>query len=144
MASPQRARPAADVLTAPFWEAARRHELVVQRCGACGAWQHPPGTRCHRCGATDRLGFEPVGGEARIVSWTRVHQGLVAGFEDVVPYVNVVVELVEQPGLYMVTDLPGDRPGLDAGLRTGAPMHATFEDVGDGVVLPQFRFPGDA
>ena len=142
MASPQRARPAADELTGPFWAAARRRELVVQRCGDCGAWQHPPGTRCYRCGDTAHLAFERVSGDARIVSWTRVLQGLVGGFEAAVPYVNVVVELVEQPGLYMVTDLPGDDPGLAGGLKVGAPMRVDFEDVAPEVTLPQFRFPG--
>ena len=29
--------PAPDELTRPYWEAAREHRLVVQRCAGCGA-----------------------------------------------------------------------------------------------------------
>ena len=61
-----------------------------------------------------------------------------------VPYVNVVVELVEQPGLYLLTDLPGDDPALPAALRVGAPMRASFQRIGDAYTLPQFRPTGDA
>lgn len=144
MAEPQRPRPAADALTAPFWDAAARGVLVIQRCGACRAWQHPPGARCHRCGDSRRLEWTPASGEARTVAWTTTHQGLVAGFEAAVPYVNVVVELVEQPGLYLLTDLPGDDPALPAALRVGAPMRASFQRIGDAYTLPQFRPTGDA
>lgn len=143
-ARPQRPRPAADALTAPFWDAARAHRLVVQRCGACGTWQHPPQTRCHRCGASDRLAWTPVSGDARVVTWTRVKQGLVAGFDDVLPYVVLVVELAEQPGLFLLSDLPESDPCLSDCLRVGAPMRVRFEDVGGTWVLPQFRPAGDA
>ena len=143
MASPRRPRPAADPLTKPFWDSAHRHVLAVQRCGACAVYQHPPQLRCHHCGSTSRLGYEPVSGSARVVSWTRVCQGLVAGFEDVGPYVNVVVELVEQPGLFMVTDHPGADPAFFDRLRTGAPMQVRFEEVEPGLTLPQFRFEKD-
>lgn len=139
MAQPQRPRPAADALTAPFWDAAARGELAIQRCGACGTWQHPPGARCHHCGESRRLAWAPASGEARTVTWTTTHQGLVAGFEGAVPYVNVVVELVEQPGLYLLTDLRGDDPALAAALRVGAPMRVTFQRIGDAFTLPQFR-----
>lgn len=142
MAEPQRPRPAADALTAPFWDAARAHRLVIQRCGACGTWQHPPQTRCHHCGASDRLAWTPVSGEARVVSWTRVKQGLVAGFDDALPYVVMVVELVEQPGLFLLSDLPESDPRLADCLRVGAPMAVAFDDIGGRYVLPQFRPAG--
>jgi len=145
MPEPHRPRPAADALTAPFWDAAARGELVIQRCGGCGIWQHPPGARCHGCGESRRLAWTPVSGDARTVSWITTRQALVAGFEAAVPYVNVVVELVEQPGLFLLSDLPGDDPALAGALRIGAPMHVTFQRIGDAFSLPQFRPPpGDA
>lgn len=143
MASLRRARPEADALTKPFWEHAQRHVLAVQRCGACAVYQHPPQPQCHQCGSTARLDYQPVSGAARVVTWTRVCQGVVAGFEGVVPYVNVIVELVEQPGLYMVTDYLGPAAAFVDRLRAGAPMQVTFEDVESGLTLPQFRFARD-
>ena len=77
------------------------------------------------------------------MTWTRVCQGAAAGFEDVLPYFNVVVELVEQAGIYMVTDYPETDAAFVDRLRAGAPMLVVFEPVEPGFTLPQFRFPGD-
>ena len=41
--------PAADDLTAPWWDATRDHRLTVQRCGTCEAVQHPPRAVCLAC-----------------------------------------------------------------------------------------------
>lgn len=143
MPSVRRARPAADALTKPFWESAQRHVLAVQRCGTCATYQHPPQPQCQRCRSTAELGYQPVSGSAKVVTWTRVCQGVVAGFESAVPYFNVVVELVEQPGLYMVTDFLGTDAAFVDRLRVGAPMQVTFEEIDPGLTLPQFRFAKD-
>jgi Rubredoxin-like zinc ribbon domain (DUF35_N) len=45
--------------TKPFWDAAKRGELSLQRCQACKHFQHPPYATCVRCMAID-LAFEPV------------------------------------------------------------------------------------
>lgn len=142
MTDPIRARPAADELTGPFWAFARQGILAVQRCAQCSSWQHPPATRCQRCNAIGGLSFEPVSGEARLVSWTRVHQGLVGGFEQYVPYWNIVVELVEQAGLYMVSDVPPDEGGLANPLKSGARATVHFQRIDDALTLPQFRLTG--
>ena len=36
--------------SAEWWEALRRHELVIQRCDDCGAWRWPPRAICGECG----------------------------------------------------------------------------------------------
>lgn len=138
MPDPQRPRPAADGLTRPFWEAARRGQLVVQRCESCATWQHPPSTGCHRCGG-GLLAFQAVSGAARLFSWSILHQGLAPGFDACVPYLNLLVELVEQPGLLMLSDQRFD-PAVDAALKIGAPMQVWFEAVDADFTLPQFRF----
>jgi uncharacterized OB-fold protein len=89
---------------------------------------------CGHCLATD-VSFEPVSVRAHLWSYTVTHHRIVKGFEDIVPYVCLVVELVEQPGLFMASDLPGEMQGL----RLGMPMCVTFELVDANVVLPQFR-----
>jgi len=97
--------PVADELSQPIWDAAREHRLVVQRCAECGYYNHPPRPACDRCSA-ERLEFAPVSGRGTIFTFTVMHQPSVAGFEDEVPYVNIVVELEEQPMLFMVANLP--------------------------------------
>jgi uncharacterized OB-fold protein len=55
--------------TQPFWEAARRGSLELQRCQSCGSFQHPPYATCVRCVSVD-LKFEPVRGAGSIYAYT--------------------------------------------------------------------------
>ncbi|MGH7841975.1 MAG: Zn-ribbon domain-containing OB-fold protein [Candidatus Binataceae bacterium] len=131
--------PIADELSAPFWAAARDGRLVIQRC-ACGYYNHPPRLVCDAC-LSQELKFVPVSGRGKIYSFTIMHQGDVAGFEDEAPYVTIVVELDEQPLLLMVANLPvAERDRV----RIGAPAEVWFEDRGGGIVLPQFGLVGAA
>ena len=55
--------------TKPFWDAAKQGVLALQRCQACGHFQHPPYATCVSCMAID-LAFEPVSGKG---SHLRLH-----------------------------------------------------------------------
>src|SRR5208337_1493634 len=55
----------------PFWEAARRHELTLQRCGACRAFIYYPRDRCSKC-FSDQLAWERVSGRGKVYSFTVV------------------------------------------------------------------------
>ncbi len=127
--------PMVDDLSAPFWEAARQRRLVVQRCRDCGEFNHPPRPACDAC-QSQQLRFEPVGGTGTIYSFTVMHQPNVAGFEDRVPYVTVLVELDEQPRLFMVACAPAS--DLDR-IAIGRRVEVCFEQVTPEIVLPQFR-----
>ena len=127
--------PAPDELSKPFWDAPREHRLCVQRCAECGYYNHPPRPFCDAC-LSRRLAFEPVSGRGKIYTFTVMHQRDVAGFENEVPFINIVVELEEQPMLLMVSNLPiaeRDRVRIDA------PVEVSFEDRGGGSIIPQFR-----
>lgn len=127
--------PGPDDISRPFWEAARERRLCVQRCAECGCYNHPPRPFCDAC-LSQRLAFEPVSGRGRIYTFTVMHQRDVAGFESEAPFINIVVELDEQPMLLMVADLAlGERERV----RIGAPVEVCFEDRGGGIVVPQFR-----
>lgn len=127
--------PAPDDLSGPFWDAARAHRLAVQRCAACGYYNHPPRNFCDACLGRE-LAFTPLSGRGAIYTFTVMHQRDVAGFEADAPFINIVVELAEQPLLLMVANLPiGERDRV----RVGAPVEVWFEERGDGVVVPQFR-----
>lgn len=126
--------PVADELTRPFWEAAREQRLIVQKCGACGYYNHPPRSFCDAC-LSQQLTFAPVSGRGTIYTFTVMHQRDVAGFEEEAPFINIVVELAEQPRLLMVSNMAvAERERV----RIGAPVEVRFEDRGDGVLIPQF------
>jgi uncharacterized OB-fold protein len=127
--------PVPDELTRPFWDAAKERRFVIQRCRSCGYYNHPPRRFCDACLSQD-LRFEPVSGRGTVYTFTVMHQRDVAGFEEEAPFINIVVELAEQPQLMMVSNLPiADR----AKVSIGAAVLVDFEDRGEGVVVPQFR-----
>src|SRR5260370_364556 len=69
-------------------------------------------------------------------TFTVMHQRNVPGFEDESPYINIIVELAEQPMLLMASTLPhSERPRV----RIGALVEVYFEEREGGVVIPQFR-----
>jgi uncharacterized OB-fold protein len=127
--------PIPDDLTRPFWDAAKERRLAVQRCAACGYYNHPPRNVCDAC-LSQELHFTRVSGLGRIHTFTVMHQRDVPGFESEAPFINIVVELQEQPMLLMVSNLPIGERGR---VRIGAPVMVDFEDRGNGLVVPQFR-----
>lgn len=125
--------PEPDDASAPFWEAAAHHHLVIQRCARCGAFRHPPRPMCPRCTAFDH-DWMPASGRGRVWSWVVAHAPVLPAFAEKTPYNVVVVELPE--GVRMIgtlVDTPND------GIREGMEVEVVFEDVEDGVSLPQWR-----
>jgi uncharacterized OB-fold protein len=127
--------PVADELSKSFWNGARERKLVIQRCADCNYYNHPPRPVCDAC-LSQRLEFPTVSGQGTVFSFTVMHQRDVAGFEDEAPFINIVVELAEQPLLLMVANVPaGERDRV----RVGAPVEVYFEERGADLVIPQFR-----
>ena len=116
----------------PFFDAAKRHELVVQRCRGCGAHRFPAREICSTCLSRDAE-WVKVSGEGEIFSYNVMHQVYHPGFADEVPYAVVVVKL--QEGAKMNSNLKGIAP--DA-IKIGMPVRVVFEDVSDEVTLPKF------
>lgn len=134
-APPPRPAPVPDDLTRPFWEAARAGRLAVQRCQDCGRWAHPPTPFCHGCGSTSQA-FEPVSGRARALSTTATWSGARHPyFAARQPYLVAVVELVEQPGLLLYTNLPGSAP------ETPPPAGTEVEVTVGADGIPEFTVP---
>lgn len=136
--------PPDDPLTSFFWEAARRHELYIQRCQACGTYIHMPRPICRNCQSFDLAG-EQVSGRATLYSWTQTFKAFHPYFVDRVPYVVATVTLVEQPGLQLMSNLVGiDQDRLDDEARMGMDVEVDFTDLGDGYVVPVFKPVGVA
>jgi hypothetical protein len=116
---------------APFWEAARRHELVVQRCSGCGTLRFPARELCSTC-LSRQAAWTRVSGRGVVFSFAVMHQAYHPAFE--VPYAVVVVQLDE--GVRMLTNLLAVGPG---DVAIGMPVEVVFEDVTGEVTLPKFR-----
>lgn len=127
--------PLPDEVTAPFWAACRRGQLVVQRCVDCGRRRFPPREMCPHCHsfASD---WPAVSGRGRIYSRVVVHGPVLPSLAARVPYAVVLVELDEEAGLRMVGNVLGASPEA---LRIGAPVEVVFEVLTPEISLPQWR-----
>ena len=116
-------RPLSPALTRPFWEAAKRHELLMPRCTMCDHVFFYPRSECPRC-LSANLEWVKVSGRARLHSFTIVQQPANTAFRDDVPYVYAVVQLDEGPRL--VSNIV--QCDIDT-LRVDMPLEAVFDDV---------------
>lgn len=115
-----------------FWTSGRDGLLRMLRCGACGYWIHPPGPVCPRC-LGDDVAPRPLSGRATVATYTVNHQRWTPDVE--VPYVVAIVELAEQEGLRLTTEVvgcPAEAVEIDM------EVEVTFEQHDD-VWLPLFR-----
>jgi uncharacterized OB-fold protein len=120
--------------TRPFWEAARRHELQLRCCRACGRHHFYPRAACPHC-LSGELEWQRASGRGTLHTFTVVHRGQ-RDFPLGAPYVIAIVELAEGPRL--MTNLVGVAADPKA-IRIGMPVEVTFEDVSPDVALPRFR-----
>ena len=116
----------------PFFDAAKRHELVVQRCRQCGTHRFPAREICSNC-LSREVEWSKVSGEGEVFSYNVMHQVYHPGFADEVPYAVVVVKLKE--GAKMNSNLVGMKPH---DIKIGMPVKVVFEDVTEEVTLPKF------
>lgn len=118
---------------APFFEGARRGQLLVQRCDDCGTLRFPASELCSNCLST-HASWTGVSGRGEVYSFNVMHQVYHPGFAPQVPYAVVVVKLEE--GTKLVSNLVGVKPHE---IKCGMPVEVIFEKVSDQVTLPKFR-----
>jgi uncharacterized OB-fold protein/acyl dehydratase len=129
-ARPPRPRPAITPDNAFWFEGARRHQLLIQRCTSCGTLRHPPLPACGTCGS---LGWESVvsSGRGTVYSYVVVHYPQVPSFEYPLPI--GLIELEE--GTRVVANLGGVE--LDD-IEIGMAVRAEFVDHDEELSLPVF------
>jgi uncharacterized OB-fold protein len=127
--------PQPDHLTAPYWDAARRHELHIQHCRACGAYQHPPEATCRGCQGGE-FEWVKLSGRGKVYTFVIDHRLMVPGFNE--PYVVAQVTPAETDD--NMVRLTANIRGCDIHeVYVGMPVEVFFEDVTEDVTLPQFR-----
>ena len=127
--------PVANEMTRAYWEGAKRHELLIMRCQKCRFWIHPPMLDCPKCQSPE-VKPERASGKGTVYSFSIMHNAGNPGFEGELPYAVAIVELIEQKGLFTVSNIL-DCPAKD--VRIGMAVEVVFQDVTPEVTLPQFR-----
>jgi hypothetical protein len=124
--------PAVDQWSKPFWDAAKDHKLMVQRCDVSGRTWFPPGpvSPVTRDG---KWSWVELSGRGRIASWVVFHQRYFAGFADELPYTVVQVDLDGGPSIISNLVDVGDRE-----IAVGMPVKVVFADATDEISLPKF------
>jgi uncharacterized OB-fold protein len=132
MAEYVRPLPVPDGDTKPYWDAAKQHRLVIQRCDACDHAIFYPRSICPEC-MSDRISWIEASGSGTIYSYTVVHRAP-AQFADDAPYVVALIDLTE--GVRLMSNVVGSPP---ADVHIGARVSVVFDDVTPDVTLPKFR-----
>ena len=117
----------------PFWEAAREHNLCIQKCRQCHKYWFPPSTLCPQCGnkVYDWVNTSGIGSVHSFVIYHRLYH---KGWTDEVPYVVALIELDEGPRLYAnLVDIEPDK------VRCDQKVEVCFDDVTEKCTIPKFR-----
>ncbi len=128
---PKRPRPALTQDNAFFFEGAKQHKLLIQRCTACGTLRHPPRPSCAACRSFEWDAVE-ASGRGTLYSFVVNHYPQVPAFD--YPLVVALVELDE--GTRLVANVSGITPETAA---IGMAVECGFEDFDDDLSLPVFH-----
>ena len=125
--------PANSKLTQPYWDGAKRHELMMQRCLKCAQIFFYPREVCPEC-LSPELEWTKLSGRGRLHSYTVVHQPANKGFMEDVPYIFAMIQLNEGPK--MVSNLVEiDSSEVEVDMM----VEAVFDDVTEEITLIKFK-----
>jgi len=120
--------------TKQYWEAAKRHELILQRCKTCGQIMYFPRIFCHKC-LSDDIEWFRANGFGTVYSYTIIHYQIAhKSFEPDVPYIYSIIDLDE--GVRMISNVINIDPFK---VKIGMRVKVVFEDVTDEISIPKFE-----
>ena len=118
--------------TRAFWRGGENGKLMIYRCFACSRYTHPPRPICVHCGSRNIVPSE-VSGKGQVNTYTVNQQVWVPALK--VPYVFAAIELVEQAGLYVLSNVIKCPPEQ---IRINMRVKVLFEHIED-IYLPLFE-----
>ena len=133
--APFRVLPRITDLNRHFWTGGAEGRLLFLRCVPCATWVHPPAPVCPACLSRD-VAPAAVSGRATVASFTLNHQPWVPAPDH--PYAIAIVEIEEQPGLRLMTNVVNCPPEA---VTIGMPVRVVFERHDD-VYVPLFEPAG--
>ncbi len=137
MPDPSAPLPVLDSDNTAFWTGGSDGQLLINRCGGCSRWLHPPVPVCRFCSSTD-VGPRPSSGHGEVLTYTVNRQQWLPNLPP--PYIIAVVGLDDDPELRVSTRLVEIEPEA---VHIGMRVEVVFEPAGD-VWLPLFRPEGAA
>jgi uncharacterized protein len=125
--------PTPDKDSQAYWDAARRHELVLQQCSECDRFRFYPRSICPFC-FSDQFVWKHSDGRGSIYSFTVIHRPPAPSFRSRVPYVLALIDLEE--GVRMMSNVVDCDPHA---VEIGMAVEVMFEDITEEIALPKFR-----
>lgn len=120
--------------TKPFWEACKKHELVLPRAKTTNEFFFYPRAVSPGEDMTQNIEWVRVSGKAKVWTYAVHHMGPTPAYKNEPPYVVALVET--QEGVKMMTNIIGCKPEE---VYIGMDVEVVFEDVTPEVTLPKFR-----
>ena len=133
MAEYKKPLPFPDSDTKEFWEGAKRHELLLQKCSGCRSYRYPPSPMCPNCFSMD-FKWEKVSGKGEVYTYTIIRVAVRPEWALDVPYVLATIKLDES--VRMVSKVIGCKP---EDVKIGMKVEVVFEDVTEQFTLPWFK-----
>jgi uncharacterized OB-fold protein/acyl dehydratase len=128
---PKRPRPALNRDNSFWFEAAKEHRLVIQRCAQCKVLRHPPRPRCDKCGSYEWDTVD-ASGKGVVYSFVVNHYPQVPSFD--YPLAVGLIELKE--GTRLVANIVGIDPSE---ITIGMPVEVEFVEHDPDLTLPAFH-----
>jgi hypothetical protein len=119
--------------TKEFWDGAKRHKLVIQKCLNCGGYRYPPSPICPNCFSTD-FTREKVSGKGEVYSFTIVRVAVRPEWMSDVPYALAAIKLDED--VRMVSTIIDCKPD---DVKIGMRVQVVFDDVTEQFTIPKFK-----
>ena len=116
----------------PFWDAAKKHELVAYQCLNCGTF-YSQVTDCVACD-NPRMEWVKVSGKGEVYTFGIYHQLYHPAWKEEIPYNVSWIKLDEGP-LIMSNVVECKNEDLYVGM----PVEVVFDDVTEEVTLPKFK-----
>ncbi len=118
--------------TGDYWRSGADGRLRIATCQGCGWRLHPPRPVCPKCRGQE-IAFKAVSGRGLVLAFTINRYAWFPAMPP--PYVIAEVELEEQAGLNITTNIVGCAPEE---VWIGMPVTVEFDHVGE-TWIPVFR-----
>lgn len=147
--------PESDTINTQYFAHCAAHRFHLQACKPCNLLHYPPSEGCPWCGSADQE-WRPVEGRGHVYSYHQVVQAIQPGFKPHTPYLVLLVELDTQRGApteheslrvfgnLVMPDGSLATPDEVAKVGIGSRVRMVFNDVGEGLSIPQWTLDTEA
>jgi uncharacterized OB-fold protein len=120
--------------TKPYWDACKRHELVLPRSKTTNKFFFYPRAVSPDEDMSQDIEWVKASGKAKVWTYAIHHMGPTPAYKGEPPYVVALVETEE--GVKMMTNIVGCDP---KDVHVGMQVEVVFDDVTPEVTLPKFK-----